>query len=143
MGPAHLACRLCSCDSRQATIPRWAHLFSPVGSAPGTCSPSRELVKSKVRPWRQRTNVWPHETSRWSAARRLRGMTTIVRTLGVGLCSLLGELVDETETRYFYRRRSGNELAFVTKRSPAIHVVPCKACPDYSSPAEEVRLSNL
>ena len=70
-------------------------------------------------------------------------MTTIVRTLGVGLCSLLGELVDETETRYFYRRRSGNELAFVTKRSPAIHVVPCKACPDYSSPAEEVRLSNL
>jgi hypothetical protein len=70
-------------------------------------------------------------------------MTTIVRTLGVGLCSLLGELVDETESRYFYRRRSGNELAFVTKRSPTIHVVPCKACPDYSSPAEEVRLSSL
>jgi hypothetical protein len=40
-------------------------------------------------------------------------MTKIVRTLGIGRCSLLGELVDETETRYFYRRRSGNVLAFV------------------------------
>jgi hypothetical protein len=63
-------------------------------------------------------------------------MTTIVRTLGIGRCSLLGELVDETETRYFYRRNFGNALAFVEKRSPVIHVVPCKACPDYSSPAE-------
>ena len=68
--------------------------------------------------------------------RRLRGMTTIVRTLGIGRCSLLGELVDETETRYFYRRRFGNELAFAEKRSPVVHVAACKACPDYSSPAK-------
>jgi hypothetical protein len=63
-------------------------------------------------------------------------MTKIVRTQGIGRCSLLGELVDETETRYFYRRRFGNELAFVEKRSPVVHVAACKACPDYSSPAK-------
>ena len=70
-------------------------------------------------------------------------MTPIVRTLGIGRCSLLGELIDETETRYFYRRCGGHALAFVEKRSPVIHLVPCKACPDYSppqaSPAREER----
>jgi hypothetical protein len=46
-------------------------------------------------------------------------MTKIVRTLGIGRCSLLGELIDETETRYFYRRRFGHALAsFVDKRRP-------------------------
>ena len=75
--------------------------------------------------------------------RRLRGMTTIVRTLGIGRCSLLGELVDETETRYFYRRRFGHALAsFVDKRSPVVHIVPCKACPDYSSQAESDEIAN-
>jgi len=39
-------------------------------------------------------------------------MTKIVRTLGIGRCSLLGELIDETETRYFYRRSYGHALAF-------------------------------
>ena len=63
-------------------------------------------------------------------------MTTIVRTLGIGRCSLLGELIDETETRYLYRQRYGHALAFVEKQSPVIHLVPCKSCPDYSSPAE-------
>ena len=62
-------------------------------------------------------------------------MTTIVRTLGIGRCTLLGELIHETETRYFYLRRCG-KLAFVEKRSPVIHLEPCKSCPDYSSPAE-------
>jgi hypothetical protein len=56
-------------------------------------------------------------------------MTPIVRTVGIGRCSLLGELIDETETRYFYRRRGGHALAFVEKRSPVIHLVPCKAMP--------------
>ena len=69
-------------------------------------------------------------------ATNYEGMTKIVRTQGIGRCSLLGELVDETETRYFYRRRFGNELAFVEKRSPVVHVAACKACPDYSSPAK-------
>ena len=59
-----------------------------------------------------------------------------MRTLGIGRCSLLGELIDETETRYFYRRRYGHALAFAEKRSPVIHLAPCKSCPDYSSPAE-------
>ena len=47
-------------------------------------------------------------------------MTPIVRTVGIGRCSLLGELIDETEIRYFYRRRSGYVLAFVEKQSPVI-----------------------
>jgi hypothetical protein len=49
-----------------------------------------------------------------------------------GACSVLGELVEETETRYFYRRRFGNVLAsFVEKRLPSIHIAPCKVCADY------------
>ena len=67
----------------------------------------------------------------------------VVRTLGIGRCSLLGELIDETETRYFYRRRFGHALAsFVDKRSPVVHIVPCKACPDYSSQAESDEIAN-
>jgi hypothetical protein len=66
-------------------------------------------------------------------------MTPIVRTLGIGRCSLLGELIDETETRYFYRRCGGHALAFVEQRSFVIHLVPCKACPDYSPPQAPAR----
>ena len=44
-------------------------------------------------------------------------------------CDVLGELVGETATRYVYRRR--NVTAFVKKRSPSIHILPCKACADY------------
>ena len=47
-------------------------------------------------------------------------------------CTLLGDLIDETCTRYVYRRRFGDTLALVDKRPPTIHVVPCKTCPDYS-----------
>ena len=61
-----------------------------------------------------------------------------MRTLGIGRCSLLGELIDETEIRYFYRRRCGHVLAFVEKQSPVIHLEPCRSCPDYSSPTERV-----
>jgi len=46
-------------------------------------------------------------------------------------CTLLGDLIDETCTRYVYRRRFGDTLALVDKRPPTIHVVPCKTCPDY------------
>ena len=61
-------------------------------------------------------------------------MTTMVReSHSLGQCSLLGDLIDETCTRYVYRRRFGDTLALVDKRSPTIHVVPCKTCPDYSS----------
>jgi len=70
-------------------------------------------------------------------------MTKIVRTLGIGRCSLLGELIDETETRYFYRRRFGHALAsFVDKRSPVVHIVPCKACPDYSFQTGSDQIAN-
>ena len=36
-------------------------------------------------------------------------------TLRIHQCSLLGELIDETRTRYFYRRRCTHVLAFVQK----------------------------
>jgi hypothetical protein len=43
-------------------------------------------------------------------------------------CNVLGELVGETPTRYIYGLRSG-ATAFVSKRSQAIHIEPCNACP--------------
>ena len=45
----------------------------------------------------------------------------------LGPCHLLGALVGETSCRYFYRQGT----AFVDKRSPSIHLHPCKACPDF------------
>ena len=58
-------------------------------------------------------------------------ITTVREASRFGRCNLLGELVDETSTRYVYRRRHGT--AFVDKRSPTIHVEPCEGCPDYRS----------
>jgi hypothetical protein len=58
-------------------------------------------------------------------------MTTILRQYhSVARCTLLGEIVEDTATRYYYRLRSGDELTFVEK-SPAIHLTPCPACPDW------------
>ncbi len=48
-----------------------------------------------------------------------------------GPCNLVGELVNETTTRYTYRRRSDAQVSFVDKRSGAIHVKACRACADY------------
>jgi hypothetical protein len=36
--------------------------------------------------------------------------------------SLLGEMIEDTATRYYYRLRSSDELTFVDKKSPAIHI---------------------
>jgi hypothetical protein len=36
--------------------------------------------------------------------------------------SLLGEMIEDTATRYYYRLRSSDELTFVVKKSPAIHI---------------------
>ena len=65
-------------------------------------------------------------------AGRLRGMPTIVRQSSsyLGPCTLLGELFEDTAIRYYYRRFD-DELAFVDKRSPVIHIEPCPACPDW------------
>ena len=67
-----------------------------------------------------------------------RAVTAMARkSHPLGQCTLLGELMDETHTRYCYRRR-------VDKRSPTIHLVPFKACPDYSSsPADWLKFKNL
>jgi hypothetical protein len=59
-------------------------------------------------------------------------VTTIVRKSYPGsLCYLLGELIQDTEGRYYYRRRLGAKLAFVIGKSPSIHIMPCPACPDW------------
>jgi hypothetical protein len=48
-------------------------------------------------------------------------------------CNVLGDLVGETPTLYIYGLSSGAR-AFVSKRSPAIHIELCKACPPDLSP---------
>lgn len=48
-----------------------------------------------------------------------------------GPCNLLGPLVDEAPTRYFYQRRHGGIVAFASKRSPKVHLEPCRGCPDH------------
>jgi len=46
-----------------------------------------------------------------------------------GPCNILGPLVDEAPTRYFYQRRPGGSVAFAM-RSPRIHLLPCCNCPE-------------
>ena len=48
-------------------------------------------------------------------------MTTILRKYhSVARCTLLGEMIEDTAARYYYRQRANNELTFVDKQSPAI-----------------------
>ena len=59
-------------------------------------------------------------------------MTTILRKYhSVARCTLLGEMVEDTAHRYYYRPHVGGELTFLDKESPAIHLTPCPACPDW------------
>ena len=59
-------------------------------------------------------------------------MTTIVRkSYPGGRCYLLGELIQDTASRYYYRRHLGAKLAFVVGKSPSIHIMPCPTCPDW------------
>ena len=67
-------------------------------------------------------------------------MTHVRESSRFGFCYVLGELIGETATRYIYSNRAGT--AFVDKRSPVVHIVPCKACPDYSSQAESAEIAN-
>jgi hypothetical protein len=62
-------------------------------------------------------------------------MSVIVReACGFGRpCAVLGTLVSETSTRYIYRRRPDGPIAFAYRRSPALHIEPCKSCPDHSA----------
>ena len=50
---------------------------------------------------------------------------------GLRPCGVLGTLVSKTSTRYIYRRRPDGPLAFASKRSPGLHIEPCKSCPDH------------
>ena len=49
----------------------------------------------------------------------------------VARCTLLGEMIEDTARRYYYRAHVGGELTFADKDSPAIHLTPCPACPDW------------
>jgi hypothetical protein len=40
-------------------------------------------------------------------------------------------MIEDTAHRYYYRPHLGAELTFVDKGSPAIHLTPCPACPDW------------
>ena len=67
-------------------------------------------------PWLQIANVWRKRTSRAGGPRRLRGMTTILRKYhSVARCTLLGEMIEDTAHRYYYRPHVGGELTFVDK----------------------------
>ena len=82
--------------------------------------------------WLRSANIWQKGTSLRGGVRRLKGMTTILRKYhSVARCTLLGEMIEDTATRYYYRSRFNDELTFVDKQSPAIHIAPCPACPDW------------
>ena len=47
-------------------------------------------------------------------------MTTILRKYhSVARCTLLGEMIEDTAHRYYYRPHVGGELTFADKESPA------------------------
>jgi hypothetical protein len=60
-------------------------------------------------------------------------MSVLLREAGGfgGPCAALGTLVSDTSTRYIYRRRPDGPIAFACKRSPGLHIEPCKSCPDH------------
>lgn len=63
-------------------------------------------------------------------------MVIVRESSHIGPCNILGALVRETVTRYIYRRRR-DLIAFVSKRSPKIHLEPCQDCPDHPREARE------
>ena len=57
-------------------------------------------------------------------------MSALVREASPrGPCNMLGPLVHETKTRFVDRPHPG-QIAFA-RRSPRIHLEPCKCCPDH------------
>jgi len=52
-------------------------------------------------------------------------MTTILRKYhSVARCTLLGEMIEDTAHRYYYRPHVGGELTFADKESHAVPGVP-------------------
>jgi hypothetical protein len=71
-------------------------------------------------------------------------MTTILRKYhSVARCTLLGELIVDTAHLYYYRPHVGGELTFADKESPAIHLTPCPACPDWPADEQQRRRDEL
>ena len=53
-------------------------------------------------------------------------MVAVRETSPLGPCNVLGPLVRETKTRFVYCPHPG-QIAFA-RRSPRIHLEPCKCC---------------
>jgi hypothetical protein len=107
-------------------------------TADARCSERRSDARAQARRrggplhWLRSANIWQKGTSLRGGVRRLRGMTTILRKYhSVARCTLLGEMIEDTAHRYYYRPHVGGELTFADKESPAIHLTPCPACPDW------------
>ena len=57
-------------------------------------------------------------------------MTTILRKYhSVAQCTLLGEMIEDTAHRYYYRPHVGGEFTFADKQSPAIHLYAVPGVP--------------
>ena len=56
-------------------------------------------------------------------------MVVVRGASSLGPCNVLGPLVRETKTRFVYCPHPG-QIAFA-RRSPRIHLEPCKCCPDH------------
>jgi hypothetical protein len=48
-------------------------------------------------------------------------------------------MIEDTAHRYYYRPHVGGELTFADKESPAIHLTPCPACPDWPAGQQRQR----
>ena len=121
--------RLAACGAlprsihRRRAVQRTALRRASAGSQAGRSGPLH---------WLRSANIWQKGTSLRGGVRRLRGMTTILRKYhSVARCTLLGEMIEDTAHRYYYRPHVGGELTFADKESPAIHLTPCPACPDW------------
>jgi hypothetical protein len=58
-------------------------------------------------------------------------MAAVRETSTFGPCNVLGPLVRETKTRFVYCPHPG-QIAFA-RRSPRIHLEPCRCCPDHQA----------
>ena len=121
--------RLAACGA----LPRSIHRRRAVQrTAPRRASAGSQAGRSGPLHWLRSANIWQKGTSLRGGVRRLRGMTTILRKYhSVARCTLLGEMIEDTAHRYYYRPHVGGELTFADKESPAIHLTPCPACPDW------------
>ena len=87
------------------------------------CSLFRTLANALFDPYRPELHYMRGPGPKWRAKHRPAVTTMIRKSHPIGQCTLSGELIEDTAIRYDYRRRFGDALDFVDKRSPTIHSV--------------------